>query len=363
MNYLVSPSSIPREDKRIRPVPHRYDLIATDFFLINLSFFLASIIVYGILDYASLPGRNFLLIIFVNVAWSSLCLYFKAYRWYERVRMEQQLTKVFKILFFLLALTSIFYYNILGDAPNTPFLLLAHGIALVLISAGRVFNRLREVSPFEQFRYVVVGGKEGCLTQLFEAYDYCFPGSAELVGRFGKTKQHDVKSLGGYTDIKAYLQSRPNINKLIFFESDLSPTEEKEIVRLCESQFIDVEVGPRETTLFTRGYRGRQLGDITMLTHKEEPLMYLRNKVVKRTFDIIFSSLVILLVFPVMIPVIGLLIYLEDPGPIFFRQERTGYRNNIFRMWKFRTMRVNKDADKIQATKGDCRITKVGAFL
>ena len=356
--------SPPAETRVLRATPHRYDLIATDFILINLSFFLASLITYGLFDYESvINGRNLALVVFVNIAWGWLCVYFNAYRWYERVRMEQQLSKVFKILMFLLAFTSLFYYNVLQEAPYTPFILLAHGLALILVSTGRVFHRLREESPFEKFRYVIVGGKAENLRQLFKAFDYCFPGSAELVGRFGNTPHANVANIGKYHDLKTYLLSQPNIDKLIFFHSDLSLEEEREIMRICENQFIDVEVAPRETTLFPRTYKCQQLGDLSMLTLKEEPLTALRNKFIKRSFDLIVSSMVILFVFPILMPIVAIAIYREDPGPIFFRQERTGYRNNVFRMWKFRSMRINERSDEKQATKGDDRITKVGAFL
>ncbi|WP_232830141.1 exopolysaccharide biosynthesis polyprenyl glycosylphosphotransferase [Lewinella sp. IMCC34191] len=348
----------------MRSTPHRYDLIATDFILINLSFFIASLITYGVFDYSSaITGRNIALVVFVNIAWGWLCVYFNAYRWYERVRMEQQLSKVFKIIIFLLAFTSLFYYNILGEAPHTPFILLAHGLALILVSTGRVFHRLREESPFEKFRYVIVGGKAENLQQLFKAFDYCFPGSAELVGRFGNTPHANVSNIGGYHDLKAYLEGQPNIDKLIFFYSDLTLEQEREIMHICETQFIDVEVAPRETTMFPRTYKSQQLGDLSMLTLKEEPLTALRNKFMKRVFDLVVSSMVILLIFPILMPIVAIAIYLEDPGPIFFRQERTGYLNNVFRMWKFRSMRVNDRSDSKQATRNDDRITKVGAFL
>ncbi|WP_116126105.1 exopolysaccharide biosynthesis polyprenyl glycosylphosphotransferase [Lewinella sp. IMCC34183] len=361
---FTSQLTAPSATRVLRSTPHRYDLIATDFVLINLSFFLASLITNGMLDYSTaLTGRNLALVVFVNIAWGWLCVYFNAYRWYERVRMEQQLSKVFKILVFLLAFTSLFYYNVLGEAPHTPFILLAHGLALVLVSMGRVFHRVREESPFETFRYVVVGGKAENLQQLFKAFDYCFPGSAELVGRFGNTPHANVTNIGNYGELREYLLGQPDIDKLIFFYSDLTLEEEREIMRICETQFIDVEVAPRETTLFPRTYKSQQLGDLSMLTLKEEPLTALRNKVLKRTFDLVVSSMVILFIFPILMPIVAIAIYREDPGPIFFRQERTGYLNNVFKMWKFRSMRINELSDNKQATRGDDRITKVGAFL
>lgn len=365
MSYTVNPthSLPPRSQRVLRQSPHRIDLIATDFFLINLAFFLASLYTYGYLNYASLPGRNLVLIFYVNFAWSLITVFGEAYRWYERVRMEHRIRQVVKLICFLLAANSIFYYNILGEAPYNPFFLLAHFLSLAFVVTGRIVLRLREKSPFQQFNYVIVGGQANNLSLLLKTFDYCFPNSANLVGRFGNTEHEGIPNIGTYTDIKHYLASDPPIDKLVFFYSKLSEKEMEEIIAMCNARMIDLEVAPREATLFTRGYKAQQLGDMTILTSREEPLSHLRNKWAKRIFDIVFSSLVILCVFPVMIPIIGLLIYLEDPGPIFFRQKRSGYRNKTFKMWKFRSMRVNKECDELQATKDDNRTTKIGAFL
>ncbi|MEL7146237.1 MAG: sugar transferase, partial [Bacteroidota bacterium] len=64
-----------------------------------------------------------------------------------------------------------------------------------------------------------------------------------------------------------------------------------------------------------------------------------------------------------IIPIIGFLIKLESKGPVFFKQHRNGKGNEKFLCWKFRTMRVNAEADTKQATKDDPRITKIGSIL
>ncbi|WCL53182.1 undecaprenyl-phosphate glucose phosphotransferase [Gimibacter soli] len=80
--------------------------------------------------------------------------------------------------------------------------------------------------------------------------------------------------------------------------------------------------------------------------------------------DKILASLIILLVSPVLIAC-AIAIKLDSQGPVFFRQNREGFNNQTFRIWKFRTMRPEScEGDNIrQATKNDDRITKVGAFL
>ena len=86
------------------------------------------------------------------------------------------------------------------------------------------------------------------------------------------------------------------------------------------------------------------------------------NRFVKRAFDLVVSSIVLLLSPIVLIPVaIG--IKLSSPGPIFFTQKRTGYRGREFNCYKFRTMRVNAESDTAQATKDDPRKTRFGNIL
>lgn len=87
------------------------------------------------------------------------------------------------------------------------------------------------------------------------------------------------------------------------------------------------------------------------------------NQLLKRSFDLIFSSIFFVTVLSWLIPVIALLIKLESKGPVFFIQQRNGEGNRPFGCIKFRTMLVNNEADTKQATKDDPRITKLGAFL
>ncbi len=104
-------------------------------------------------------------------------------------------------------------------------------------------------------------------------------------------------------------------------------------------------------------------GNLPVLSLRKEPLDDIANRVRKRIYDFVVSSLVIVLLLSWMIPLMALLIWLDSRGPVFFVQVRTGKNNQPFRCIKFRSMKVNKDSDKVQATKGDARITRLGKFL
>ncbi len=83
----------------------------------------------------------------------------------------------------------------------------------------------------------------------------------------------------------------------------------------------------------------------------------------KRLEDIVLSSVILLLISPLLL-LIALGIKISSRGPALFRQRRYGLNGNIVEIWKFRTMTVSEDGDHVvQATRGDARVTRFGAFL
>ena len=83
----------------------------------------------------------------------------------------------------------------------------------------------------------------------------------------------------------------------------------------------------------------------------------------KRLFDLLFAFAALLLLSPLLL-LLALAIRLDSPGPVFFRQERVGRLGVLFRIHKFRTMRVDAQAHGLSITVGqDARITRVGHWL
>ena len=105
------------------------------------------------------------------------------------------------------------------------------------------------------------------------------------------------------------------------------------------------------------------IGSVPVLDIRQEPLAQPENRLAKRLFDIVFSLLFLCTIFPIIFIIIGLAIKITSPGPIFFKQKRSGEENKEFWCYKFRSMRVNKDSDKVQATLNDPRKTRLGNFM
>src|SRR5262249_16929676 len=83
----------------------------------------------------------------------------------------------------------------------------------------------------------------------------------------------------------------------------------------------------------------------------------------KRVFDLIVAGSALVLLAPVFV-LIALMIRLDSPGPVFFRQRRYGFNQQMFRIFKFRTMNTLDDGDVIrQARRNDRRVTRMGRWL
>lgn len=134
------------------------------------------------------------------------------------------------------------------------------------------------------------------------------------------------------------------------------------VVRIADDNVVSLFFVPQLSVYMGRRFLMSNIGQIPLLSERRNPMNNLFNKMLKRSFDVLFSSVVLLFSPLVFIPV-AIAIKLSSPGPVFFRQERTGYRGRSFKCWKFRTMKVNADSDRFQASRNDPRKTRVGDFL
>ena len=135
------------------------------------------------------------------------------------------------------------------------------------------------------------------------------------------------------------------------------------IISYCENNLIHFYSVPNVRNYLKRRMHLELIGNVPVLDIRQEPLAQPENRLAKRLFDIVFSLLFLCTIFPIIFIIIGLAIKITSPGPIFFKQKRSGEENKEFWCYKFRSMRVNKDSDKVQATLNDPRKTRLGNFM
>lgn len=136
----------------------------------------------------------------------------------------------------------------------------------------------------------------------------------------------------------------------------------KKTSRLCDHKVVRFFFVPVSVESIGLNLKREMLDDMEIFTTYENPLQNSVNRAIKRIFDILFS-LVFLIPTAIIFPFIYLMIKIQSPGPILFKQQRTGLDGKTFNCYKFRSMHVNKDADKVQATKNDPRKYPFGNFM
>jgi putative colanic acid biosysnthesis UDP-glucose lipid carrier transferase len=216
-----------------------------------------------------------------------------------------------------------------------------------------------------QFKKVVIVGAG---TQGVDLYQYLTQNKQlgyEVVGIFDDNVPNVAEKnliLGKTADCLDYVEQH-NIAEVFCALPDIAKKEIKLLMEESDRRMIRIKLVPDVTDYFKTNFMVELYGHMPVLIPRREPLEDKANEIVKRAFDIVFSMLVLAFLLSWLIPLMAFLIKMESKGPVFFRQLRSGKENRPFYCLKFRSMTVNHDSDLKQASKGDARITRIGAFI
>ena len=146
----------------------------------------------------------------------------------------------------------------------------------------------------------------------------------------------------------------------------LPNSKDEKIMRIfnfAEKNMIRFYIVPEFSRYVKKKMDMDSIESIPIMAVRTEPLQSLSKQIVKRSFDILFSFVFLISLYPLIYLIIGIAIKISSPGSIIFKQKRTGIYGKEFDCYKFRSMHVNEDADEKQAKKNDPRTTKIGYFL
>ena len=136
------------------------------------------------------------------------------------------------------------------------------------------------------------------------------------------------------------------------------------VVRTCEKSGVHTKFIPDYNSLIPSKPYTEDLMGLPVINIRHVPLTNTGNRLIKRIVDIVGSLAGIILTSPIML-VAAILVKLTSPGPILFKQERIGLHNRPFYMYKFRSMKMQKDTEEKKAwtVKDDPRVTTVGKVM
>jgi exopolysaccharide biosynthesis polyprenyl glycosylphosphotransferase len=203
---------------------------------------------------------------------------------------------------------------------------------------------------------------------------------SELVGyvhadgdRFHASSMDDVRCLGPISDFERVCREA-DVERVIVAFSSAQHERLLDVIRISKRLRVKISVVPRLFEVIGAGVEIDQVEGMTLLgirglTRTTSTLA------LKRAMDITGASLGLLLLFPLLV-VIALAIKLTSPGPVLFRQRRVGRANEVFHIWKFRTMvrgahRMQAELAHLNEMEGgamfkiadDPRVTPVGRIL
>lgn len=170
-----------------------------------------------------------------------------------------------------------------------------------------------------------------------------------------------IKHLGNWKEIPQLVQKN-KIEDVIICLDDKDHELVPKIVDLIQNEEVHLKIMPDSYGLVMGMVKMNNILG-AMLVEVDFEVMPQWQKTVKRIFDIVFSCLALILCFPFFI-MIAIMIKLDSKGPVFYRQERIGYKGRPFKIIKFRSMKVDAEQSGPQlSNKNDDRRTKSGIFL
>lgn len=334
-----------------------------DLFLLSLSHLFSFLFFVGSLQhYWASTYAGFLLFGFFT--WIAATLILDSYSFYRVTPQSNVLEKVLKLVLLYVLVTEA-CLNITGFEFPRQFLTFTYLFLFLLVPGWRILLlyllRLYRKSGYN-FRKVVIAGygeSSRHLKSFFEShpeYGYKFH------GYFDDKERHRLHTIGKLKDLPAFVKKK-QIDEIYCSPYELSKEQVTDLINLSEENLVRLKFLPEFKDFYHKNLKVDFYDMLPVLILRPIPLDASFNKVLKRVFDIAFSLLVIVFLLSWLLPLFALVIKLDSSGPVFFRQRRSGLYNDSFWCLKLRTMHVNADAHNKQATRDDCRITRVGRFL
>ncbi len=261
--------------------------------------------------------------------------------------------------------------------------------AIWIITFAYVGFKYKYVTTYEILYYILicfasVGTLKFLVFYLLKKYRVVYKGNIRKVILIGSEKNTNeledyfVSNLDlGYVisdkfDLKQSKQINLNeifdyINKNKIEEiyaslKDLKNNHVEELIDFTDNNILTLKLIPDSKSTLFRNLAVEYYGYIPIISLRKIPLDIELNYRFKRTFDIVFSLFVIVFFLSWLTPLLGLLIKIESKGPVFFKQNRPGFKEQAFLCYKFRSMMINITTEK-EATRNDPRVTKIGKFI
>ena len=335
--------------------------------LIIYSCFLGVFVHYH--GHAAVPLKGGILMVYIGLAWFVVALHSSI----SNVNIESKIALVLKdtlIGYSVLSASIIGLVAVFGEfAPNNKLILWSLLLGATLSSSLRLFYLITikhfVKNGYQQKSVLLIGGgrvAEKVVNQISSTRDLGY----RLHGFLADTYHEALPKgfyLGKLDRFKEIVRAGAVDEVIIALPLKMEETI-VDMVAKCEYEGIRVRIVPDFFRIIRNRAELQRIGDIPLIGIRTEPLSLLKNRVLKRAFDIVFSLTVLVMLSPLFF-LLAILVKLTSRGPVFFKQERMGANNVKFDIYKFRSMTVQdkEESDTIWTTPNDSRVTSVGSVM
>ena len=329
---------------------------------IIIDILLINVIVYFISDRAFL---NVSFLSYTSVFWFITSYFLGFYKVYRYTRFLS-LIRLLSSQFVLFILGYFAYFGIFkeGLVVHNQFLILTSIIFSISIAKFLWLLLLKKYRAVgNNFRTTVVVGLDDSSKNIIKLFKSKSNLGYKYLGFFSRKDSENNEYLGDVNDLFHYITEN-SVDEIYCSLPSLKKNQIKEINKFAIEKNIGLKLIPNSSELFSKNRSIEYYDDALMVldVHKL-PFEFSENFCIKRIFDIFFSLFVCVFVLSWLWPILWFFVKFESKGPLLFKQGREGIQGKEFTCYKFRSMTLNKDADKVHATKNDARVTKIGAFL
>jgi len=213
------------------------------------------------------------------------------------------------------------------------------------------------------FRTTVVVGLDDSSKNIIKLFKSKSNLGYKYLGFFSRKDSENNECLGNLNGLFKYVTEN-SVDEIYCSLTSLKKNQIKEINKFAIEKNIGLKLIPNSSELYSKNQSIEYYDDALMVLNVNKlPFEFSENFYIKRIFDIFFSLFVCVFVLSWLWPILWFFVKFESKGPLLFKQGREGIKGKEFTCYKFRSMTLNKDADKVHATKNDARVTKVGAFI
>ncbi|WP_459210271.1 undecaprenyl-phosphate glucose phosphotransferase [Aquimarina rhabdastrellae] len=297
---------------------------------------------------------------YITILWIIIAFknrFYEVYRYTKIIRVVNLIFTQF-IFYFLVLYAFIGFFKEPGVSRlklGEYSLLVFFWVTLIKIIIYYLVIRYRHITKINK-RKVILIGKNKKVDQLIKIFKIREDFGYEFKKQFCLERDTEFQDCFDYV-------INEDIDEIYCSISSLTNSQVIKIIDFADNNLKIVKFLPDNKYIFTKKLKFEYYDYLPILSLREIPLEDNINAFLKRIFDIIFSLLVIITILSWLTPILALIIKLESKGPVFFKQKRNGINYKKFSCYKFRSMAKNEESDKLQATKNDARVTKVGKFI